>query len=160
MCACACVFYTVMYSLMLLFFRLFACVHKTSLADKNLGQPEPRKASVREVKMQLPTRECFCCLGANDFACLKNAHSHIKPWPTLPELAERFYCGPGSIFCSPQRPVGKDFAHTRRFSLSGPVARSFLGTPSKTSPRRLLCLQNAHLCSLHTYVSWQGRDFL
>lgn len=48
---------------------------------------------------------------------LKNASSHIKPWPTLLELAGRFYSGPGSIFWSPQQSVGKDFAHTCRSSL-------------------------------------------
>ena len=160
MYACACVVYTVMYSLMLLFFRLFACVHKTSLADKNLGQPEHRKASIKEVKMQLSTGECFCCLGANDFACLKNAHSHIKPWPTLPELAERFYCGPGSIFCSPQRPVGKDFAHARDSPSQVPWPGAFWALQAK------LLLAGFSVSRMRIYVLYthmylgRGRDFL
>ena len=98
--------------------------------------------------MSLHTRECFCCIGANYFACLNNAHSHVKTWPALPELAGRFYSGPGSVFCSPQQPVGKDFAQTCRSSLSGLMARSFLGTPSKMSPWRLPHLQNVHLYAL------------
>lgn len=84
---------------------------------------------------------------------LKNASSHIKPWPTLPELAGRFYSGPGSIFWSPHNQLAKTLL-THADPLSGLMARSLVGTPSKTSPslKAFSSPECASICCTHICI--------
>lgn len=141
----------------LLFYCLFACV----VCLWHLGQPGHRKACIREMIVVASHEKMLCCSGANYVACLKNANSHIKPWPALPELAGWFYSGPGSTHHSPTAISWQGLcSHTQILSLSGLVARSFSGILNKTSPSRLPCFQKAHLHALHTHVFCRRRDFL
>lgn len=132
---------------------LSACIYKTALAAKNLGKPGHRRASIKEVKMQLPTRESFWCLGANHFACLKNENSHIKPWPTLPELAERFYSGPGSIFCSPTATSWQRLcSHTQILPLRS-RGQELFGHPEQNLSSQASSLPECtSICSTHIYI--------
>lgn len=52
----------------------------------------------------------------------------------------------------PQQPVGKDFIHTCRFSLSGPVARSFFGVLQAKPLLACLLISRMHIYALCTHM--------
>ena len=78
---------------------------------------------------------------------------------SFPHWLQDSTLGQEAFSVPPQQPVGKDFAHTRRFSLSGPVARSFFGTLQAKALLAGFLVSRMHIYVLCTHM-YLGRERL